>query len=119
MRVQGKRIKVREVGPDFSGPTYALIPDAEDVGGTGGVVRLWLTFGESSSGRRKKQCRWCSKKISFRLNNVDHVSRLCLGNVASPKVSQIPVQKRSVFRLIYQLGSTSFFGWRERAFLSQ
>ena len=37
MRVQGKRINA-QVGPDFSGPTCALIPDAEDVGGTGGVV---------------------------------------------------------------------------------
>jgi len=52
-------------------------------------LRIWLTFGESSSERGRKPCRWCSKRISFRSNNVDHVSRLCLGNVASPKVSQI------------------------------
>ena len=51
MRVQGKRIKVREVGPDFSGPTCALIPDAEDVGGTGGVVLVNCAKSEHISTR--------------------------------------------------------------------
>jgi len=70
-------------------PNVLLEPCCSRARGELLTLRVWLTLGESSSGRPKKRECLCAKRISFHSHKADPVSTLCLGHFASPNVSQI------------------------------
>ena len=49
---------------------------------------IWFTFGETSSGRQEKHNASCSKRKETLSQEPHHLSEWCLGQIASPRVSQ-------------------------------